>query len=103
MSPLWQNIYTSEASIDKSIYDSLLISPTNEKWYSTISALPNDKAPGPSGISYEIIKNLLPSLSEHLKDIVTLCFNSGHIPSQWKNATIYPIPKPADWNCYLKN
>src|SRR6266480_8008928 len=50
-----------------------------------------------------MIKHLLPSLSESLKDIVTLCFNSGHIPSQWKDATIYPIPKPTDWNCHLKN
>ncbi|HVH96762.1 MAG TPA: reverse transcriptase domain-containing protein, partial [Bacillus sp. (in: firmicutes)] len=103
MTPLWQDIYTPEESIDISIYDSLLISPTDEEWSSTISALPNDKATGPSGISYEMIKNLSPSLSEYLKDIVTLCFNSGHIPSQWKDATIYPIPKPTDWNCYLKN
>src|SRR4051795_443004 len=29
--------------------------------------------------------------------------HSPHIPSQWKDATIYPIPKPMDWNCYLKN
>src|SRR3954469_49903 len=50
-----------------------------------------------------MIKNLSPSLSEYLRDIVTLCFNSGHIPSQWKDATIYPIPKPTDWNCFLKN
>src|SRR3954454_14296787 len=82
MTSSWQNIYIPEESIDISIYDSLLISPTDEKWYSTISALPNDKATGPSGISYEMIKNLSLSLSEYLKDIVTLCFNSGHIPSQ---------------------
>ena len=25
------------------------------------------------------------------------------IPSHWKDATIYPIPKPYDWNCYLNN
>src|SRR3954447_12292782 len=103
MTLLWQNIYIPEESIDISIYDSLLISPTDEEWYSTISVLPNDKATGPSGISYEMIKNLSLSLSEYLKDIVTLCFNSGHIPSQWKDATIYPIPKLTDWNCYLKN
>src|SRR3954467_9022888 len=26
-----------------------------------------------------------------------------HILFQWKDATIYPIPKPMDWNCSLKN
>src|SRR5436305_6905008 len=82
MTALWQNIYTPEESIDGSIYDSLLTCPTDKEWHFTISSLPNDKALGPSGISYEMIKNLLPSLSESLKDIVTLCFNSEHIPSQ---------------------
>src|SRR5436305_2223386 len=100
MMTLWRNIYTPEESIDGSIYDSLLTCPTDEKWHSTISSLLNDKASGPSGISYEMIKHLLPSLSESLKNIVTFCFNSEHIPSQWKDATIYPIPKPTDWNCY---
>ena len=103
MTALWQNLYTPEESINSSIYDSLLTCPTDEEWHFTISSLPNDKAAGPSGISYEMIKNLSPSLSESLKDIVTLCFNSEHIPSQWKDATIYPIPKPTDWNCHLKN
>ena len=50
-----------------------------------------------------MLKKLPPSLSNYLKDIVSLCFTSGHIPSQWKDATIFPIPKPTDWNCYLKN
>src|SRR5436305_13280552 len=103
MTPLWQDIYTPEESINRSIYDSLLHSPTDEEWHTTISALPNDKASGPSGISYEMLKNLSPSLSESLRELVTLCFNSGHISSQWKDTTIYPIPKPTDWNCHLKN
>src|SRR4051812_9692776 len=50
-----------------------------------------------------MLKKMTPPLSEYLRDMVTLCFNSGHIPSQWKDTTIYPIPKPTDWNCYLKN
>src|SRR6266480_3637088 len=103
MTPLWQNIYTPEESINRSIYDSLLHSPTDEEWHFTISALPNDKASGPSGILYEILKNLSPFLSKSLRELITLCFNSGHIPSQWKDATIYSIPKPTDWNCHLKN
>src|SRR2546430_3886268 len=67
------------------------------------ASLPNNKASGPSGIPYEMLKKLPPSLSNYLKDIVSLCFTSGHIPSQWKDATIFPIPKPTDWNCHLKN
>src|SRR5436305_8789425 len=57
MTPLWQNIYTPEESINCSIYDFLLHSPTDKEWHFTISALPNDKASGPSGILYEMLKN----------------------------------------------
>lgn len=103
MTAFWQNIYRPVDTVQASVYDSLLLPPSDDEWSATISSLPNNKAPGPSGISYEMIKQLPPFLSNHLKDIVTLCFTSGHIPLQWKEATIYPIPKPTDWNCYLKN
>src|SRR5262249_47771922 len=29
--------------------------------------------------------------------------SSSSIPSEWKDATIYPIPKPKEWHCYLQN
>ncbi|HVI21775.1 MAG TPA: reverse transcriptase family protein, partial [Bacillus sp. (in: firmicutes)] len=103
MTAFWQDIYMPQQNINSNIYDSLLAAPTDDEWQHTISALPNDKAPGPSNISYEMLKKMAPPLSEYLKDIVTLCFNSGHIPSQWKDVTIYPIPKPSDWDCFLKN
>jgi hypothetical protein len=50
-----------------------------------------------------MLKHMSPSLSNYLKDIISLCFNTGLVPSQWNEATIYPIPKPTDWNCQLKN
>src|SRR5215204_1362650 len=54
-------------------------------------------------ISYEMLKHLSQLSSNYLKDLVSECFNTGCIPSQWKDATIYPIPKPTEWNCSLKN
>src|SRR4051794_32042791 len=76
MTSLWQDIYTPQQDINTSIYDSLLIAHTDDEWQHTIAALPNDKAPGPSNISYEMLKKMTPALSEYLRDIVTLCFNS---------------------------
>ena len=38
-----------------------------------------------------------------LKDLVYTCFRSGFVPIEWKEATVYPIPKPHDWECQLKN
>ena len=28
-----------------------------------------------------------------------MCFHQGKIPEDWKQAYIYPIPKPMDWQC----
>src|SRR3954462_5971543 len=84
MTAFWQDIYTPQHDINSFIYDSLLIAPTDEKWQHTISALPNDKASGPSNISYEMLKKMTPPLSEYLRDIVILCFNSDHILSHGK-------------------
>ncbi|GBC19216.2 hypothetical protein GLOIN_2v1790829 [Rhizophagus irregularis DAOM 181602=DAOM 197198] len=43
-------------------YNSLLDPPTLEEWLSTVSSMPNDKAPGPSMITYEMLKHLEKSL-----------------------------------------
>jgi len=103
MTSHWRNIYTPSDDIHESIYENLLIPPTDDEWRSTISNLPNGKATGPSEISYEMLKHMSNAVSNFLKDIVTECFITGSIPSQWKDATIYPIPKPTEWNCNLKN
>ena len=85
------------------IYNNLLTRLTDEEWSSVISSLPNGLAARLSGISYELIKNLPDSASKYLRDFVSNCYTSHMIPSQWKDATIYSIPKPHDWNCYLNN
>src|SRR5262249_46395548 len=44
-----------------------------------------------------------PEATAYLRDIVDLCFSTSFIPSSRKLATIYPIPKPHEWHCYLQN
>ncbi|GBC18438.2 RNA-directed DNA polymerase from mobile element jockey-like [Rhizophagus irregularis DAOM 181602=DAOM 197198] len=49
---------------------------------------PSNKAPGPSQITYEDLKHL------H-KDI--------RYPQKWRDALLFPIPKPHDWDSKLTN
>ncbi|GBB84624.1 hypothetical protein RclHR1_01120012 [Rhizophagus clarus] len=61
------------------------------------------KAPGSSKITYENIKHLGHQGRSYLLHIYNNCFNNNCIPSAWKLAYIFPIPKPQDWNSQLCN
>jgi hypothetical protein len=69
----------------------------------TIKELPNDKASGPSGIVYEDLKLTGPKYRQELLNLFNNIIINGMIPTEWKKATIYPIPKPKDWECKLNN
>src|SRR5437870_9159220 len=99
----WQNIYQPMDDVDHNIYQNLLNPITEEKWSSMLSSLPNNKAPGKSGISYEILKNLPTSAQNYLKNLINECMQTSFVPSAWRDATVYPIPKPTECHCYLKN
>ena len=99
----WQSVYTPLSSISNPIYGTLLSAVTDDELSSAINSLPNGKAAGLSGIPYEMIKHFPPSAKTYLRDLISLCFETSFIPASWKDATIYPIPKPHDWDCYLKN
>src|SRR5215212_8280948 len=90
----WQTAYTPQDNIDSDIYQDLMAPPTDDEWNSMIQALPNNKAASNSRIPYELFKHLSAEASHYLKLLITECFNTAEIPSQWKDAFIYPIPKP---------
>ncbi|PKC02406.1 hypothetical protein RhiirA5_380997 [Rhizophagus irregularis] len=66
----WSNAYAPLVDVSPTIFDSLMDPPTLEEWSSTISSMPNDKAPGPSMISYEMLKHLGPSASALLFNLI---------------------------------
>jgi hypothetical protein len=59
----------------------------------TIAKLPNGKACGPIGISYEMLKHADAVCIKAITALFNRCLNSGQTPKQWKHSRIYPIPK----------
>src|SRR6266498_1038725 len=77
--------------------------PTIEEWKALLNSTPKGKAPGPSKISNEMLQHLGTRTSEFLYDLICLCIETGEILKKWRLAVVYPIPKPQEWNCELKN
>ena len=103
MSINWSKQYDPKDDINESIYEELLIDPSEEEWISTIVSMPNSKAGGPSKIVYESLKHLGPKTNKVLFNLVCACFCTGLIPNDWKDALVYAIPKPTAWEGKLKN
>src|SRR5271156_855010 len=91
--PRWQSAYSSLSHFNEDIYDSLLMPVTLSELNSVVSSLPTGKAPGLSGINYEMIKHLPEIARLYICDLISGCFKQGVIPSSWKDATIFPISK----------
>ncbi|GBB83923.1 hypothetical protein RclHR1_10590005 [Rhizophagus clarus] len=58
--------YSPMDNVSPDIYGSLLSPPSLEEWLTIISSMPNDKAPGLSMITYEMLKHLGPTTNSLL-------------------------------------
>ena len=99
----WKSEYTPIPSIDPQWYNSILSEITINEVLQTIQTLPNNKACGPSGISYEMIKHLGQDMLQALTSLFNRCLSSQHIPKQWKQGRIYPISKKPVFDGDLNN
>ena len=99
----WKDQYKPRHDLLPSIYDNLMSSPSSQEWADVIQQLPLHKASGPSGITNEMLKHLGPNMSETLRKFVAGCLLLNDIPSAWREAYVYPIPKPKEWECNLNN
>src|SRR3989440_7339371 len=77
--------------------------PSFSEWYDFIANAPANKAPGPSQLSYDLMKHLGPLALDILYRLTCACFRLSIIPNGWKRAAIYPIPKPTAWQLKLNN
>ncbi|GET62886.1 Down syndrome cell adhesion molecule-like protein Dscam2 [Rhizophagus irregularis DAOM 181602=DAOM 197198] len=99
----WSSAYQPMDDVSSSIYDSLMNPPTLDEWLSTVSSTPNGKASGPSMITYEMLKHLGSCTSALLLILIQSCLSKADIPDLWRQAMVFPIPKPHEWKCQLKN
>ncbi|CAB4438231.1 unnamed protein product [Rhizophagus irregularis] len=99
----WCSVYSPKTNIKKDAIEKLLLPISMEELTSTIKSLPNNKAPGPSGIPYEIFKKLPPNFLKTLLKFYNLILDCGILPSSWQEALLYPIPKPTWWDNDIKH
>ncbi|CAB4421324.1 unnamed protein product [Rhizophagus irregularis] len=50
-----------------------------------------------------MLKHLGPHACSLLLNLVGTCLSVANIPDLWRHATVFPIPKPHEWKCQLKN
>ncbi|GET54516.1 RNA-directed DNA polymerase from mobile element jockey-like [Rhizophagus irregularis DAOM 181602=DAOM 197198] len=99
----WFSAYQPMDDVSSSIYDSLMNPPTLDEWLSTVSSTPNGKASGPSMITYEMLKHLGSRTLALLLILIQACLSKADISDLWRQAMVFPIPKPHEWKCQLKN
>ncbi|GET03452.1 RNA-directed DNA polymerase from mobile element jockey-like [Rhizophagus clarus] len=95
--------YAPIQTIDQTQYDCVLEEITNDEILSTLKSLPNHKAPGISGITYEDLKHVHPNVIQYTTDLFNLCLRTSSIPRDWKKALLFPIPKPKEWGSDINN
>ncbi|EXX66068.1 hypothetical protein RirG_127400 [Rhizophagus irregularis DAOM 197198w] len=100
--PRWQRAYTPIFDIDSSLYNSVMSPILEEEWKNTIQSMPN-KASGPSKISYEMLKHLTGEAFNLSLILANACFTYGDISADWREALVYPILKPHEFDAQLKN
>ncbi|GET66002.1 hypothetical protein RIR_jg20407.t1 [Rhizophagus irregularis DAOM 181602=DAOM 197198] len=74
-----------------------------DEWKNTLNSMPNNKASGPSKISYEMLKHLTGETFNLSLVLANACLIHGDIPADWREALVYPIPKPHEFDAQLKN
>ncbi|GET64616.1 RNA-directed DNA polymerase from mobile element jockey-like [Rhizophagus irregularis DAOM 181602=DAOM 197198] len=99
----WSSAYQPMDDVSSSIYDSLMNPSTLDEWLSTVSSTPNGKASGHSMITYEMLKHLGTRISALLLILIQACLSKADISDLWRQAMVFPIPKPHEWKCQLKN
>ena len=78
----WQSEYNPKTNINPTWYSNILSAFTEDEIITTISQLPNNKACGPSGISYKMFKHAGPNFITSITALFNHCLFSQTIPKQ---------------------
>jgi hypothetical protein len=100
---MWQQEYQPKPNIDSTWYQPALKEFSSVEVLEVINQLPNNKACGPSGISYEMLKHAGTTFLNTITALFNRCLTSGQIPNQWKEGRIFPISKKSIFDGNLTN
>ena len=78
----WQNEYNPKLYINSEWYNNALLELTTDEVNQTLAQLPNNKACGPSGISYEMLKHAGPLFLQTATALFNRCISTNCIPKQ---------------------
>lgn len=98
--PMWQNPFAKLnllSNIINNLQTSLTRIITIEEFNYNLKLCHSQSAPGPSLISYKILKLLSLKAKEHLIDTFNNIIKSGHAPIDWLESEIILLLKLKDW------
>src|SRR6185369_12860541 len=94
----WSDQYTPRNYINEDWYEDLMTNIPETELQTAISECANNKAAGPSGITYELIKHTTQKFRKLIRKLLNKCITTQTIPKEWKNSFIFPIPKKEAWD-----
>ena len=94
----WKTYYEPLKGFNDNIYKGLDDIPSYDEIMVALATRKDSSAPGTSNIGYAMIKHLPRDCIIALGKFFHICFRSSQVPLQWKWSSLYPIPKPKDWN-----
>src|SRR6266542_1837821 len=97
----WIDEFNPKSHIDASNYQDLMNPITEVEYSQIISALPTNKASSPSTITYESVKHAGPLYCSLIITLLNACLDTTLISHSWRQALLFLIPKPMDWECHI--
>jgi exonuclease III/ribonuclease HI len=94
----WTKYYAPREDIDQAWFAHLMDPPTFEETTAAIGDSPSNKAPGPSGLTGDLLKHLGPLALSTFHVVLQACLAQAIIPSSWLRGMLYCIPKGACWS-----
>ena len=91
-----QNVVTDtalDAIPNLPVMEELDTLPTEEELSAAVGRLSSGKAPGSDGIPSDILKSCKATLLKHLYKLLCLCWETGHVPQDMRDAKIITLYK----------